>query len=49
MMTLDGLSHIMRPTAYLDRSVKPIHAHDFALVKHFLDYLSGQKALPNGG
>ena len=28
---------------------KPVHAHDLALVKVFMDYLSGASPLPNGG
>ncbi|KAI9752926.1 MAG: Peroxisome biosynthesis protein pex1 [Chaenotheca gracillima] len=49
---LDDVDHIMHATAYLDPSLEPIHAHDLALVKHFLDHLSGIKnsaGLPNGG
>ena len=30
-------------------SFKPIHAHDLALLKTFMDYLSGASPLPNGG
>ena len=26
-----------------------IHAHDLAIVRHFIDYFSGSKKLPNGG
>ena len=36
-------------TAYMTASFKPIHAHDLALVKVFMDYLSGASLLPNGG
>lgn len=49
MFTLDGLSHIMKESAYLSADIKPIHAHDLALVRHFIDLLSGKKSLPNGG
>jgi small subunit ribosomal protein S29 len=46
---MDGLSHIMRNSEYLSADVKPIHAHDLTLVRHFIDHLSGAKKLPNGG
>jgi small subunit ribosomal protein S29 len=49
LLALDGLSHVMRHSAYLSAEVKPIHAHDLALVRHFVDHLSGQKKLANGG
>ncbi|KAH7401999.1 mitochondrial ribosomal death-associated protein 3-domain-containing protein [Phaeosphaeria sp. MPI-PUGE-AT-0046c] len=49
LLAVDGLSHIMRNSAYLSAEVKPIHAHDLSLVRHFVDHLSGQKQLPNGG
>lgn len=49
LLGLDGLSHIMRHSDYLSAEVKPIHAHDLTLVRHFVDHLSGQKQLPNGG
>lgn len=48
-MAVDGLSHIMRHSEYMSAEVKPIHAHDLTLVRHFVDHLSGQKQLPNGG
>ena len=49
MVSMDGLNHIMRPSAYLDPDTKPIHAHDLALVRTFTDFLSSTTALPNGG
>ncbi|MCJ1251580.1 37S ribosomal protein S23 mitochondrial [Trapelia coarctata] len=49
LLTLDGLAHIMKSTAYLSAQLTAIHAHDLTLVKWFLDYLSGFRALPNGG
>jgi small subunit ribosomal protein S29 len=49
VLAVDGLSHIMRNSEYLSADVKPIHAHDLTLVRHFIDHLSGQKQLPNGG
>lgn len=33
----------------MNADVKPIHAHDLTIVRHFVDHLSGAKQLPNGG
>ncbi|CAN9394136.1 unnamed protein product [Alternaria sp. RS040] len=49
LLAVDGLSHIMRHSEYMSAEVKPIHAHDLTLVRHFVDHLSGQRKLPNGG
>ena len=49
LFAVDGLSHIMGNSEYLSADAKPIHAHDLTLVRHFVDHLSGQKQLPNGG
>jgi small subunit ribosomal protein S29 len=49
VLAVDGLSHIMRNSEYLSAEVKPVHAHDLTIVRHFIDHLSGQKQLPNGG
>ncbi|TKA59258.1 hypothetical protein B0A49_08919 [Cryomyces minteri] len=49
LFTLDGINQIMRNSAYLSTDVKSIHAHDLALVRHFINALSGAQALPNGG
>lgn len=49
LMTLDGLHHIMTESAYRSSEYELIHAHDLAIVRHFLDYLSGAQKLPNGG
>jgi small subunit ribosomal protein S29 len=49
LLSLDGLSHIMKDSAYRSPEYEIIHAHDLALVKHFVDHLSGAKQLPNGG
>ncbi|PHH86873.1 hypothetical protein CDD83_9637 [Cordyceps sp. RAO-2017] len=46
---LDGLSHINRVSQYRDPSFRPVHAHDLALVRLFLDALTGRRPLPNGG
>ena len=49
MITMDGISHLMRTSNYQDPQFKPIHAHNLVLVQHLLGYLSGAKPLPNGG
>ena len=49
LLTIDGLGHAMRLSAYLSSSFTPIHAHDLALVSWFMEYLSGAKSLSNGG
>ena len=53
LMTIDNVSHLMTKSQYnmVDESGKlqPIHAHDLSIVKHFIDYLSGARTLPNGG
>ena len=48
-LAAEGLSHIMRNSEYMNADVKPIHAHDLTIVRHFVDHLSGVKQLPNGG
>jgi len=47
--TLDGVAFAMRSTKYLDADVRPIHAHDLALLNHFNSFLSGTQKLRNGG
>jgi len=49
LLGLDGLSHVMKLSAYRSPEFELIHAHDLAIVRHFVDYLSGSKQLPNGG
>ena len=49
LLTLDGLEHIMRPSAYMSASFTPIHAHSLFLPSWFLDHLAGKQPLPNGG
>ena len=39
----------MKNSDYMNADVKPIHAHDLTVVRHFVDHLSGVKQLPNGG
>ena len=49
LLALDGLGHTMTTTKYRDPDFKPIHALDLAIVKYFMDHLSGARSLPNGG
>lgn len=49
IFAIDGLQHIMRDSEYLSAEVKPIHAHDLAIIRHFINYLSGTETLTNGG
>ena len=54
LLALDGLAHVMRKTDYRSPAYEPIHAHDLALVRRFVDALSGSGSgsavtLPNGG
>jgi small subunit ribosomal protein S29 len=49
LLALDGLVHAMTRSAYRDPSFAPIHAHDLAVVAHFVDHLAGRRPLPNGG
>lgn len=39
----------MRNTRYISNTYQPIHAHQFTIIKWFLDHLSGSSPLPNGG
>lgn len=49
VFAIDGLGHIMRNSTYMSADIKPIHAHDLTIVRHFVDHLSGTATLPNGG
>ncbi|KAI9747516.1 MAG: 37S ribosomal protein S23 mitochondrial [Lichina confinis] len=49
LFCVDGANHVMRLSEYRDRDFNLIHAHDLALVNHFMAYFSGATALPNGG
>ena len=49
LISMDGVDQVMRASAYLDEEARPIHAHDLALVKHFVDFMSGHTLMPNGG
>ncbi|EKD15530.1 mitochondrial 37S ribosomal protein mS29 [Drepanopeziza brunnea f. sp. 'multigermtubi'] len=49
LMCLDGLSFAMQDSLYRAQDFSLIHAHDLAVIRHFVDHLSGTKKLPNGG
>ncbi|EEH04403.1 conserved hypothetical protein [Histoplasma capsulatum G186AR] len=52
LVTVDGLAHWMTNSQYRTAEYEIIHAHDLALVNHFLFLLSSERsspALPNGG
>lgn len=49
LITLDSLSHVLQNSAYRDAEFEPIHAHDLAIVGHFMDCFSGKNKLVNGG
>ncbi|CAD6441511.1 8f4ebdc5-09fd-4852-8a71-ab544154fde7 [Sclerotinia trifoliorum] len=49
LMSLDGLQWIMQNSLYRNADFELIHAHDLAVINHFVQYLSGEKSLPNGG
>lgn len=49
LLTLDGLPHIMKNSAYMSATFQPIHAHDLYIPSWFLSHLRGTTALPNGG
>ncbi|TKA25880.1 hypothetical protein B0A50_05635 [Salinomyces thailandicus] len=48
-LSMDGVDHAMRHSAYLDTAARPIHAHDLTLIRDFAAHLSGTSPLPNGG
>lgn len=39
----------MQNSLYRSAEFELIHAHDLAVINHFVAYLSGEKSLPNGG
>jgi small subunit ribosomal protein S29 len=50
LLAIDSFTHLMTETKYMSSDFKHVHAHDLALVNHFLSYLSGAKSLgPSGG
>lgn len=49
IFTVDSINHIMANSAYLSADLEKVHAHDLAIVKHFMSLLSGAQELANGG
>ncbi|KAF2759339.1 hypothetical protein EJ05DRAFT_485368 [Pseudovirgaria hyperparasitica] len=49
LYTCDNVNELMKPSAYVDPDLKPIHAHDLLHVAHFMEHLSGAQTLSNGG
>ncbi|EEP82869.1 predicted protein [Uncinocarpus reesii 1704] len=50
LITVDGISHWMQTTKYFSPEFKPIHAHDFVFINHFLSLCSNPaSSMPNGG
>ncbi|CZR50997.1 related to ribosomal protein [Phialocephala subalpina] len=49
LMCLDSLSHVLQNSLYRAPDYSQIHAHDLAIIRHFVDHLSGKAKLPNGG
>ncbi|KAI9890457.1 MAG: 37S ribosomal protein S23 mitochondrial [Vezdaea aestivalis] len=49
LISIDAIGSLMQKTELRDAKFNYIHAHDLALPKHLLAYLSGGKSLPNGG
>jgi small subunit ribosomal protein S29 len=39
----------MQKSLYRAPDYSFIHSHDLAIIRHFVEYLSGAKSLPNGG
>ncbi|KAF2435213.1 hypothetical protein EJ08DRAFT_730312 [Tothia fuscella] len=50
---LDNISHILGESHYTTLNKKGklqrIHAHDFVLVRHFVEFISGREEMGNGG
>lgn len=49
VVTVDGLAHWMKESAYRAADFSPVHAHDLVFVKHFLSLLGNGSSLKNGG
>jgi small subunit ribosomal protein S29 len=49
LLALDGLNNVMRESMYRAPDTSFVHAHDLAIVNHFVGYLSGVRKLGNGG
>jgi small subunit ribosomal protein S29 len=47
LLTADGVDHWMGPTLYRNSEHKIIHAHQFTLIKNFLDFLFSTTAGPD--
>lgn len=49
LLSLDGLAAAMRVSDYRSQAFEPIHSHDIAIVRLFVDVLAGRTPLPSGG
>ncbi len=49
LLALDGVHHVMGLSKYMSAEFQPIHSHELSLISFFMSYLSGSKALTNGG
>ena len=49
LLSLDGLVHVMGPSAYRDPAFALVHAHDLSVVGLFADALAGRAPMVNGG
>ncbi|KAJ5717425.1 hypothetical protein N7488_003071 [Penicillium malachiteum] len=49
VVTVDGLAHWMKESAYRASDFTPVHAHDLVFVKHFLSLMESGSSLKNGG
>ncbi|PSR82737.1 mitochondrial ribosomal protein [Coniella lustricola] len=49
LFSADGLASFMRTSDYRNQTFEPIHSHDLAIVRNFVDVLSGKTPLPSGG
>lgn len=49
LFAADGLNHIMKMSDYRSPNYEVVHAHALVQVKHFVQHLSGEKKLANGG
>lgn len=49
LLTIDGLSHLMKVSAYRDPAYNLVHAHELTLVRLLIDALAGKTPMANGG
>ncbi|KAF8866643.1 hypothetical protein BDZ45DRAFT_720188 [Acephala macrosclerotiorum] len=49
LMCLDSISNVLGVSLYRAPDYSLIHSHDLAIIRHFVDHLSGKAKLPNGG